>query len=88
MDAPPIGIISDAQALVDYADITLYLVRQKVTKKRQLEIVEGLYRSGKIKNLSIIVNDVIDKLYGYGYGYGSYGEQQETGNWFTRLFKR
>jgi tyrosine-protein kinase Etk/Wzc len=77
MDAPPIGIIADAQLLSVYADVTLYLVRQKVTQKNQLTIVEELYRSGKMKNLGIIVNDIFSKYYGYGYGYGNYGQEKD-----------
>jgi len=75
MDAPPIGIITDAQLLSVYADVTIYLVRQKVTQKSQLTIVNDLYRNGKIKNIGIVVNDILSKYYGYGYGYGTYGEQ-------------
>lgn len=77
MDAPPVGIIADAQLLSQYADVTLYLVRQKITQKHQLKIVEDLYQSGKMKNLGIVVNDIISKYYGYGYGYGTYGEVQK-----------
>jgi tyrosine-protein kinase Etk/Wzc len=87
MDAPPVGVIADAHALVDYAQITLYLVRQKVTKKSQLSIVDQLLRSGKIKNLGIVVNDVISKQYGFGYGYGNYGQEPER-NWLQKIFKK
>jgi tyrosine-protein kinase Etk/Wzc len=77
MDAPPIGIIADAQLLSPYADLTIYLVRQKVTQKNQIRIVEDLYRSGKMKNLGIVVNDISSKYYGYGYGYGNYGQEKD-----------
>jgi capsular exopolysaccharide synthesis family protein len=87
MDAPPVGVIADAHALVDYAQITLYLVRQKVTQKTQLSIVDQLHRSGKIKNLGIVVNDVSSKQYGFGYGYGNYGQEPER-NWFEKIFKK
>ncbi|KLT64028.1 tyrosine-protein kinase [Pedobacter sp. BMA] len=86
LDAPPIGIISDAQLLAPYADVTLFLVRQKVTQKDQLRIVEELYRSGKMKSLGIVVNDIVNKYYGYGYGYGAYGEN-ETQPWYKKMFK-
>lgn len=76
LDAPPIGIITDAQLLADYADVTIYLVRHNVTQKRQLKIVEDLYRAEKLKNLGIVVNDIKSKDYGYGYGYGNYGEEK------------
>ncbi|QIL39220.1 CpsD/CapB family tyrosine-protein kinase [Pedobacter sp. HDW13] len=85
MDAPPVGVITDAQLLASYADITIYLVRQKVTQKNQLAIVEDLYRSGKMKNLGIVVNDIISKDYGYGYGYGTYGEAKKQ-KWYDKLF--
>ncbi|CAH0198580.1 Tyrosine-protein kinase ptk [Pedobacter sp. Bi27] len=87
MDAPPIGIIADAQLLAKYADVTLYLVRQKFTKKDQLNIVEELYSSGKMKNMGIVVNDISSKYYGYGYGYGNYG-QSENQKWYSSIFKR
>jgi capsular exopolysaccharide synthesis family protein len=87
MDAPPIGIITDAQLLSVYADVTLYLVRQKVTQKQQLSTVEELYTSGKMKNLGIVVNDIVSKLYGYGYGYGTYGQEQNE-SFLEKLRKR
>jgi len=88
MDAPPIGIITDAQLLAPYADVTLYIVRQNITHKRQLQIVEDLSRSNKMKNLGIVVNDIVGRYYGYGYGYGNYGQEVERKKWFTKFFKK
>ena len=89
MDAPPIGIIADAQSLAQFADMTIYVVRQNITDKKQLTIVDQLYRTGKIDHLGIVVNDVNDKDYGYGYGYGEYGQEQPVGflKRLTRRFK-
>jgi capsular exopolysaccharide synthesis family protein len=87
MDAPPIGIITDAQLLSVYADATLYLVRQKITRKNQLMIAEELHQNGKMNKMGIVVNDIISKYYGYGYGYGTYGEETKS-NLFSRLIKK
>lgn len=87
MDAPPIGIIADAQLLSVYADVTLYLVRQNITQKNQINLVQDLYVSGKMKNLGIVVNDIISKYYGYGYGYGTYGDTIKE-KWYKNLFRR
>jgi len=87
MDAPPVGIITDAQLLSHYADVTLYLVRQGVTERKQLSIVNDLYKSNKMKSLGIVVNDISAKDYGYGYGYGNYGEEEKTG-FFNKLKNR
>jgi len=87
LDAPPIGIITDAQLLAPYSNATLYLVRQKVTRKDQLSIVEDLNKTGKMKNMGIVVNDIVSKYYGYGYGYGTYGETTKP-NLFTAFKNR
>jgi capsular exopolysaccharide synthesis family protein len=84
IDAPPIGLVTDAQLLAPYADTCIYLVRQNYTLKQQLNIVNHLKTSDKMRNLYLVLNDVKvkassrygygkDNGYGYGYGYG-YGE--------------
>lgn len=89
MDAPPIGIITDAQLLSEFSDATIYVVRHKVTRKDQLQIVHDLYASDKMKNLSIVVNDIYNKSYGYGYGYGNYGQESKLSTFekIKRKFK-
>ncbi|MFC7526496.1 GumC family protein [Parapedobacter sp. GCM10030251] len=72
VDAPPVGLVTDAQLLSPYADLTLYLVRQGYTHKNQLQIVDELFRNQKMKQLAILINDINPKAsHGYGYGYGS-----------------
>jgi tyrosine-protein kinase Etk/Wzc len=78
IDAPPVGIVTDAQLLGDYADFCLYVVRHNYTEKSQLAIVEDLNKNNRMKQLGILVNDIkLDNGNGYGYGtgyrYGSYG---------------
>lgn len=89
IDAPPIGIVTDAQLLASYADVCLYLVRQNYTLKQQLNIVDDLSRSQKMKGLSIVVNDIkATKGYGYGYSYGNYEVSGKELGFFSKLFKR
>jgi capsular exopolysaccharide synthesis family protein len=78
IDAPPVGLVTDAQLLGYFADATLFLVRQGYTFKQQLQISKDLYTSRKMPNMNIIVNDVTTgKGYGYSYGYG-YGYGYNT----------
>jgi len=84
MDAPPIGVVTDAQLLAAHADVAIYMVRQGVTLKDHIKIVEDLNQTDKMLNLTIIVNDIKSKSYGYGYGYGSYAEVQDV-NFFQTL---
>ncbi|NQX39663.1 capsular exopolysaccharide family [Pedobacter steynii] len=89
IDAPPVGIVTDAQLLASYADVCLYLVRQNYTLKQQLNIVDGLSGSQKMKGLSIVVNDIkATKGYGYGYSYGNYDVTGKELGFFSKLFKR
>lgn len=89
IDAPPVGIVTDAQLLASYSDACLYLVRQNYTLKQQLNIVDDLSRSQKMKGLSIVVNDIkATKGYGYGYSYGNYDMSVKEPGFFNKLFKR
>ena len=73
MDTAPVGMVSDAMTLGKFADCTLYLVRQGHTYKKQVALIDELYRENKLPKVSIVINDVkIKPGYGY-YGYGRYG---------------
>ena len=82
IDTPPICLVSDALPLIDKVDLTLYVVRQNYTKVGLLSYVNEMYKSEKIKNVSIIMNDT-DYSLGYGYNYGQgyyyYGQYGSSG---------
>jgi len=82
IDAPPIGLVTDAQLLSAYSDTALYVVRQGYTDKKQLAIAQDIYSNSRMKKLNIVINDVSADAggygYGYGYGYGSYGNDDDT----------
>ncbi|WP_300565281.1 tyrosine-protein kinase [Flavobacterium sp.] len=78
LDTPPVGLVSDALELTPYCDATLYVVRQNVTKKDMLALVNNKHKRGELNNISIVFNGFESKAkygsgYGYGYGYGNYG---------------
>lgn len=58
VDAPPIGIVTDAQIIAPFADTTLFVVRHGVTPKQSLKILDTLYQEQRFHNLSIILNAV------------------------------
>ncbi len=69
-DTPPAAIVTDAQVVGLYTDITLYIVRQKYTYKKHIDVIEDLKINNKLRNIYVILNDV--KLVpGYNLGYGS-----------------
>lgn len=58
LDAPPIGIVTDAQIIAPYADATLFVIRHGVTPKHNLKLLDTLHRNQRFRNLSIILNAV------------------------------
>jgi capsular exopolysaccharide synthesis family protein len=74
IDSAPVGLVSDAVTLGRYADGTIYIVRHKYTLKKQIQMVDDIYRQKKLPHLAIVINDISSRG-GYGgyYGYGSYG---------------
>lgn len=102
MDAPPVGLVTDAQILGDFADATIFVVRHNYTVKNHLESLEVLYQNKKFKNLNVVLNSVDPQIgygysHGYGYGYGGYGygggyyqdnlKASGMSSKFNRLFK-
>lgn len=91
IDTAPVGLVSDAFTLSQYADATIYVVRQRYTFKRQINFIDDMYKKQKLPNMGILVNDFISEGtrgyygygaarygYGYGYGYGTRGTYGES----------
>lgn len=93
LDTPPIGLVADALELVEYCDAILYVVRQNMTKKSMLNLVNSKHKAGELTNISIIINSFENKAkYGYTYGYGNYSngyhEEDEPENHFKKISKK
>lgn len=79
LDNVPAGVVADAVIVNRVADLTIYVVRAGRMDRRALPEVEKLYKEGKLRNMSLILNGTMYKHgtygyhYGYGYGYG-YGD--------------
>ncbi|UKJ07079.1 GumC family protein [Solitalea lacus] len=79
IDAPPVGLVTDAQIMEPFVDATLFVTRHQYTPKERIKMVDALYKEKRFKNLHLIFNGIKDGGqygYGYGYGYGYYAEQE------------
>jgi tyrosine-protein kinase Etk/Wzc len=87
-DTPPLGIVTDAKLLSSFADLNLFIVRQRYSSKSTLDFIQEVSGKKEIKNPAIVINDInVSGYYGYGlrygtgmyagygydYGYGRYG---------------
>ena len=68
--------------LSEFADHSLFVIRQDFTPRGALALIEEHYAAGRLSKISILFNDLrktglgygYGQGYGYGYGYGySYG---------------
>lgn len=84
LDTAPLMLVTDTFLIADLADTTIYVTRSKYTEKPLIDFANKAIRSGKIKNVGFVLNDVAKSYFGYGnkYGYG-YGAKKQT--WLERL---
>ncbi|MEM9052619.1 MAG: polysaccharide biosynthesis tyrosine autokinase [Bacteroidota bacterium] len=87
IDTPPVGLVSDGLQITEYANATVFVVREGVTRKAHLVQANEMFEKNRLKHPAIVFNAVQRKnksyAYGgaYGYGYG-YGYQTDYGNYF------
>jgi len=83
MDTAPAGLVSDPVVLGKLANVTIYVIRHNQTFKKQLNLLNEIYKNKRLPGLSLVVNDIkSDGSYGYydgyaGYGYTGYGYGSE-----------
>lgn len=73
IDTPPVAIVTDTLMLSKLVDINLFIVRQRYSSKNTIDLIQELFRSEKLANMGIIMNDIsLTGYYGYGLRYGYY----------------
>ena len=85
VDTPPLALVTDAFVISKFVDHTVFVLRQNYSPKEFVRSIDEYYRSGKLKNMSILLNDIYKSGLGYGYGQGyayhygySYGYGQRS----------
>ncbi len=74
IDTAPVGLVSDAMVLSAFADATMFIVRHNYTNKKQIKLIDEIYKGKRLPHLGIIINDIdVTGNYGGNYGYGGYG---------------
>lgn len=70
VDTPPLALVTDAFVISKYVDHTVFVLRQNYSPKEFVRSIDEYYKSGKLKNMSILLNDIYKSGLGYGYGQG------------------
>ncbi|GAB3930455.1 GumC family protein [Larkinella terrae] len=84
IDSPPIGLVTDAQLIGPFADVTLYAVRHNITHRSYLGLADSLYKEKRFPKLNIVLNSVKNK-YSYDYRYYYY---RKSGNDKPNLLRK
>ena len=74
IDAPPMGMVTDALLLMKLADISLIVFRSEYSEKEYIKSLEDMVRSYHIQNVGIVLNSVKPKnmsqsFFKYSYTY-------------------
>ncbi|MFV0535943.1 MAG: polysaccharide biosynthesis tyrosine autokinase [Dysgonomonas sp.] len=78
IDTAPVGLVSDTYLLNDYANMTLYVVREGVTPKDATNFINMQKEEEKLTNMYLVLNDsLLDNNYKYGYG-KAYGYESKS----------
>ncbi|GAF03664.1 GumC family protein [Saccharicrinis fermentans] len=72
IDTPPIGVLSDGFMLMKYADVNIFVVREKYTSEKVLVSVLQETRQKGIQNIGLVLNG--SKLEGKKYKYDYYNK--------------
>jgi capsular exopolysaccharide synthesis family protein len=80
IDTPPAGLVTDATIIMNYSDISFFVVRAKYTRKEFVKNIDRIAKEHSHNRIGLILNaTLIGSEYGYGYGasyaYG-YGNAQ------------
>ncbi len=75
VDAPPCGVMADADIIAAHCDMTLYIIRAGSVDKRYLRQVEHMAKEGKLPHTALVLNAVnfnANSYSSYGYAYSYY----------------
>ncbi len=72
LDTPPVGLLSDALALMKFTDVNIYVLKASFSKKDFVDIAHTIVEKNDIKHLTFLLNNVNIKNIPAGYGGGYY----------------
>jgi len=69
IDTSPIGLVSDALAIAEFVDYSIFIVRYDYTTKKNLDFFGDILKTNRLKNPLIVINGSKESV---TYAYGNY----------------
>ena len=70
VDTAPVAMVSDTYLLDRIADMTIFVSRYKYTPSEMIDYINQVAETGRMRNITCVLNGVKGARAGYGYGYG------------------
>ncbi|MFT3932624.1 MAG: polysaccharide biosynthesis tyrosine autokinase [Chitinophagaceae bacterium] len=86
VDSPPAGLVADALLLGEHCDLSIYVIREGYTPKKKIEFLNEHQRSGKLKNIGLVLNDMRTSGTTAGEYGGDYVYGEAKNGKLTRVF--
>lgn len=61
IDTPPVYLVPDAMALMQYADISLFVVKSEFSEQSYIKYINEIVKKYHVKNAGLILNSLKDK---------------------------
>lgn len=71
IDTPPAHLVTDAMVVSAFTDLTLYVIRQNITRKSELNFVREVIEQNQLKNVQVLFNGIEKGRFGYESHYSS-----------------
>ncbi len=88
IDTAPVMLVSDTIHIIPHIDVLIYIARAGYTEIEMLEYTEEFRKTNHIKNMALVLNEVVpeNSRYGNKYGYAySYGSEKSNKKKFTNF---
>lgn len=86
IDTSPMNLVADTQLISEHMDAFLYVVRSNYLDRDMLHVPHKLYHEKKLKNMSILLNDV-EAIADY-YTYGYYGQRKKPKSRLAKILDK
>ena len=87
IDSPPTYPVVDSILIAQHADISLFVVREKVTDRRKLPDIKNIFQEGKFKNMHLVLNGSVAEVKSNRYNAYYLRKDENAIMSFKRLFR-
>lgn len=70
VDTAPVSMVTDTLLIGNFADLSIYVVRENYSDRKVLKISEHIYQEKRLPNMAVLLNES-GAQNGYAYGYGN-----------------